>query len=220
MKVRGLKEFEVKPKILGTETNAFSDADESKLDGIEASATADQTDTEIETAYNNQVSVVSQAEAEAGTATTVRRWTAQRIKQAIAALGGGGGGFIAETGNFGLDGTYFTTSSSFASLIFNLLSPTASDLKTGATALKCVINAELATESTSVGEMELYNVTDSASVAGSTTAIPNASGYVTRKSAEFTLTQGKTYRIRIRRVSGQGQNGVNIRSAFLRFKPE
>lgn len=56
---------------------------------VENGATADQTDSEIETAYNNQVSVVSQAEAEAGTATTARRWTAQRVGQAIAALGGG-----------------------------------------------------------------------------------------------------------------------------------
>lgn len=63
-------------------------SDKSKLNGIESGATADQSDAEIETAYNNQVSVVSQAEAEAGTATTVRRWTAQRVGQAIAALGG------------------------------------------------------------------------------------------------------------------------------------
>lgn len=65
---------------------AMSASDKSKLDGIESGATADQTDSEIETAYNNQVSVVGQAEAEAGTATTVRRWTAQRVAQAIAAL--------------------------------------------------------------------------------------------------------------------------------------
>lgn len=52
---------------------------------------SDQSDAEIETAYNNQVSVVSQAEAEAGISTTVRRWTALRVAQAIAALGLGGG---------------------------------------------------------------------------------------------------------------------------------
>lgn len=66
-------------------------ADKVKLDGIEAGATADQTNAEIETAYNAQVSVVSQAEAEAGSSTTVRRWTAQRVFQAIAALASGGG---------------------------------------------------------------------------------------------------------------------------------
>jgi hypothetical protein len=66
----------------------FSSAERSKLSGIEPSATADQSDSEIETAYNNQVSVVSQAEAEAGTSTTVRRWTAQRVKQSIVENGG------------------------------------------------------------------------------------------------------------------------------------
>ena len=74
-------------------TNKFTTQTEiNKLSGIENNATADQTAGEIETAYNTQVSVVSQAEAEAGSATTVRRWTAQRVAQAIAAQGGGGGG--------------------------------------------------------------------------------------------------------------------------------
>ena len=36
-------------------TNAFEDADETKLDGIEALATADMTDTEIKTAYENNL---------------------------------------------------------------------------------------------------------------------------------------------------------------------
>lgn len=47
------------------------------------------TDAQIETAYNNQVGAVTQAEAEAGTSTTIKRWTAQRVKQAIDALAGG-----------------------------------------------------------------------------------------------------------------------------------
>ena len=76
-------------------TNKFTTAsDISKLAGIESGATADQSDSEIETAYNNQVSVVSQAEGEAGTATTVRRWTAQRVKQAIDALAPSGGSSV------------------------------------------------------------------------------------------------------------------------------
>jgi hypothetical protein len=76
---------------------AFVDGDKTKLDGIETGATADQSDGEIEIAYNNQVSVVSQLEAEAGTSTTVRRWTAERVKQAIAALAAGGGDMFAAT---------------------------------------------------------------------------------------------------------------------------
>ena len=77
-----------------SDTNNLTDALLSKLNGIESAATADQSDSEIETAYNNQVSTVSQAEAEAGTSTTVRRWTAQRIAQAIAALAAGGGDLV------------------------------------------------------------------------------------------------------------------------------
>jgi len=57
------------------------------LKAVEAGATADQTDAEIEIAYNTQVIIVSQSEAEAGTSTTARRWTAQRVSQAIAAIG-------------------------------------------------------------------------------------------------------------------------------------
>jgi len=56
-----------------------SKADKTKLDGIASLA-------EVNPA------VVSQADAEAGTATDERIWTAQRVKQAIDALSGGGGG--------------------------------------------------------------------------------------------------------------------------------
>lgn len=47
---------------------------------------ATMTDEQVETAYNNQVSIVSQAIAEAGTSTTVHRWTPERVRQAIEAL--------------------------------------------------------------------------------------------------------------------------------------
>ena len=66
----------------------MTDAQETKLDSAESNAKDDQTDSEIETAYNNQVAVVTQGDAEAGTSTDVKRWTAQRVKQAIDALGG------------------------------------------------------------------------------------------------------------------------------------
>lgn len=54
--------------------------------GIEVGATADQTNEEIRAAYNALVEVVSQADAEAGTSNAVRRWTPERINQAIQAL--------------------------------------------------------------------------------------------------------------------------------------
>lgn len=65
-------------------------AERSKLAGIESSATQDQTAAEIEAAYNAQVPVASQLEAEAGTGIVVRRWTPQRVAQAINALTIGG----------------------------------------------------------------------------------------------------------------------------------
>lgn len=47
-------------------------------------------DAQVETAYNNQVTVVDQTTAETGSSTTVYRWTPQRVAQAIVALAGGG----------------------------------------------------------------------------------------------------------------------------------
>ncbi len=45
-----------------------------------------RTDSDIEAAYNNQVAAASQAEAEAGTVTAIRRFTPERLKQAIKKL--------------------------------------------------------------------------------------------------------------------------------------
>lgn len=71
---------------LSLSNEIFTTAEKNKLAVIEAGATADQSPAEIETAYNTQVSTVSQVDAEAGTSTTVYRWTPQRVAQAIAAL--------------------------------------------------------------------------------------------------------------------------------------
>ena len=99
----------LRKKIADAGDGVFTAADEAKLDGIETGATADQVWGEIGGTLSNQtdlqsaldakqvdLDVVSQAEAEAGTATTERVWTAQRVAQAIAALesGGGGGGGV------------------------------------------------------------------------------------------------------------------------------
>ena len=97
-------------------TNAFTDAYKTKVDGIESGATADQTGAEIKSLYEAESDtnaftdadhskldgiasgaevnpdVVPQAEAEAGSATTERIFTALRVKQAIDALAPGGAG--------------------------------------------------------------------------------------------------------------------------------
>lgn len=77
--------------VLAATTASFLTADEAKLDGIATGATVGAT---WGVNITSQPSVVSQAEAEAGSATTERIWTAERVNQAIQALapGGGGGG--------------------------------------------------------------------------------------------------------------------------------
>ena len=82
--------------------------DGTKLDGIEAGAEVNPTNGEIETSYNSQVPEVTQSEAEAGTVTTVKRWTPQRVKQAIDALAGSSGGKFGITDVNGTY-TYYTT---------------------------------------------------------------------------------------------------------------
>lgn len=54
-----------------------------KLSGIEAGAEVNPTDAEIETAYNNQVAVMSEAEAHAGTSNDVRRLTAYLVRHNV-----------------------------------------------------------------------------------------------------------------------------------------
>lgn len=54
-----------------------------KLNGIENNATADQTDQEIETAYNTRVAKVSSSEISAGTETNVRRYSPKDIHDLI-----------------------------------------------------------------------------------------------------------------------------------------
>lgn len=75
-----------------------------KVQGVEEFATADQTAEEIQTAYDSVVDIVSQADAEAGVSTDAYRWTPERVKQAIDALGGVGGGSSQRTIGVTFDG--------------------------------------------------------------------------------------------------------------------
>ncbi len=75
-------------------TANFTVSLETKLNGIETNATKGAT---WGLNITGQPAIVGQAEAEAGTATIERIWTALRVSQAIAALesGGGAGGGLA-----------------------------------------------------------------------------------------------------------------------------
>jgi hypothetical protein len=99
-------------RITAGNIGALTAAEVLTLLGVESGATADQTDGEIETAYNNQVSVVTQGAAESGTSTVVVRWTPERVKQAIDALSSGSPGGSDTEVQFN-DGGVFGTDSLF-----------------------------------------------------------------------------------------------------------
>lgn len=85
-------------------TAKVSYTDAAKVAGIEDNATADQSDAEIETAYNNQVAQVSSGERTAGTETAIRRFSPADIASMAGTHGGGGGGG---------SNTYYGTSESY-----------------------------------------------------------------------------------------------------------
>lgn len=65
----------------------LTSAERAKIAATSGTNTGDMSDGAVETAYNNQVAVMSQAAAEAGVSTVAQRVTPERIKQAIVALG-------------------------------------------------------------------------------------------------------------------------------------
>ena len=85
-------------RILGRDSAGAGDIEEIAPSAVRTMLSLD--DAGVETAYNNQVAVATQAEAEAGTSTAVKRFTPQRIGQAIAALGGLTLVTTVQTGNF------------------------------------------------------------------------------------------------------------------------
>lgn len=73
---------------VGTVDGRDVSADGTKLDGIESGATADQSNAEIETAYNAQVAQVSAGEKTAGTETAIRRFAPKDIADMAGTFGG------------------------------------------------------------------------------------------------------------------------------------
>jgi len=118
--------------------------------------------------------------------------------------------------DFGVDGTYQTTSTSFTALAFNVTIPDAADLFPGKTGIEAKIAFMANVEGAATGELELYNYTDSASV-GSSVVVPNG-GYTYTISPVITATLKKTYRVRMKRVGGTGGNNIQIQSVSLILK--
>ena len=65
------------------------DTQQTKLDTIESNATADQTDSEIATAYQNEVPFATSSEMQAGTETAERRMSPQLVAGVVQSSGGG-----------------------------------------------------------------------------------------------------------------------------------
>jgi len=91
----------------GSEAGLMTVAHHDKLDGIAAGATTDQSDSEIETAYNNQVAEMSDATIITGTSTTPERVSAADLKLAAETHGGVPEVFTTATGGtITTDGDY------------------------------------------------------------------------------------------------------------------
>lgn len=121
--------------------------------------------------------------------------------------------------DWGLDSTYQTIGSSFAELGFNATVGDATDYyDTGLTTIKGIVIAMVSTDAGATGELDVYNYTDGVALAGSVIAIADNQTYNKVVSAELTFTQGKTYRIRMRRVTGNKK--VKIQSASIIAKIE
>jgi rRNA maturation endonuclease Nob1 len=76
---------------LNTAKRSYPSGDETKLAGVEAGATADQTATEIKTLFDSLVAQVSGGEITAGTEAAIRQYSPANIKAFIDAHAGGGG---------------------------------------------------------------------------------------------------------------------------------
>ena len=122
--------------------------------------------------------------------------------------------------DWGVDGIYSTTSSTFAQLGFNILVGNPAQYAEGATQITAILIAECDAVSGTTGEIDLYNYSDSVQIDGSATGFDDLGIGVwgTISTPEINITPGKSYRVRVRRVTGSGQSAVYIRSATLLLK--
>ena len=73
-------------RLLGRDTSGAGSVEEIAPAAVRTMLSLDNAG--VETAYNAQIAVATQAEAEAGTVTAVKRFTPERVRQAVQALGG------------------------------------------------------------------------------------------------------------------------------------
>ena len=112
-----------------------------------------------------------------------------------------------------LSGISQTTSTSFSQLAEQLMVPNASELLSGGTNIDAIMVVSTNIQGAATGEFDLFNYTDFVQQ-GLVTALPNG-GWTKTSSAQASITGGKAYRPRIRRVGGVGTNNVQIEGAML-----
>ena len=121
--------------------------------------------------------------------------------------------------DFGLNGIYSTTSTSYSYIPIQVQIPAIADLLTNGTSIECKVVISYNTAGAAAMEYRLLNFTDTAVVAGSTESLPNAT-WQHNSSEYFDITayEGKAIRIGYIRVGGTGSDAVSIESAQLILK--
>lgn len=133
-KMANMAQSTIKGRASGAGTGAPTDLSAAQVRtiiNVEDGATADQTNAEIETAYNAQVSQVSAGEKTAGTETAVRRFSPKDIADMAGTHGGGGGGGVIKYWpNFQLPNATTTSSSAGTCYATSFIPPSDIDVAT------------------------------------------------------------------------------------------
>lgn len=116
--------------------------------------------------------------------------------------------------DFSLDAEYSTNSSSFQYVPLTVIVPKSADTYPGKT-IKGKFAVIYYVDTGATGELELENYTDLAAISGSKFTVSVTGAYTYAISPIFTLTEGKSYRITIRRASGAGSKSIYIESGQL-----
>jgi len=120
--------------------------------------------------------------------------------------------------SWSFNGIFATSSSSFGAIPEQIIVPIMEQLMAGATKIEAKLSVSTENTSTSIGEADVFNYTDSAEIIGSVVSLPNGGWSHKISDAWFDVTgeQGKAIRPRVRRESGSGL--TRIESAQLIFK--
>lgn len=121
--------------------------------------------------------------------------------------------------DFTLDGTYTTSSSTFANVPINIIIQSATTYNSDFSTMSGVLICDISLSDSGVaGEFDLYNLTDGTSVSGSVTAFTDADGL--KSSNSFSLTNihfDDTFVVRVRRTGNPASSDMRIRAAQLKL---